>query len=176
MATFTKFRKTGEWAIKAERHKQPGDWVIVEKRDGTTRRAQLGACLWAGDGAAIYRIAGRDRTPAPEVPRADDVRAYDRARVEELPAALPAVPMLEVDSAADELAAMLARPAKIADETPQWIPSADAIVQRTGVAIDVLHEADRDYVAEHLEHEARDGQTRHAPEQDMRATAEIPIF
>lgn len=160
MATFTKFRRTGEWAIKAERHNQPGDWVTVEKRDGTTRRAQLGACLWAGDAVAIYRIAGREATPAPEVARAIDVevaaqtaalaRAYDRARVEELPAAMPAAPMPEVDSAADELAAMLARPARIAD--------------------------DRDYVTAHLEHEARDGQTRHAPEQDMRATAEIPIF
>jgi len=113
VATYTKFRKTGEWAIKAERHNQPGDWVTVERRDGQARRAQLGDLLWAGDAVAIYRIAGRDRTLTPEPRRADDHRDVARPAVEELPA-----PPEDAGEVAP-LAPLLARPARI--DPPDYV-------------------------------------------------------
>lgn len=56
-ATYTKLR-TGAWGLRiVGPTPAPGEQVTVTKRGGVTKREQVRAILWRGDGVALATIA-----------------------------------------------------------------------------------------------------------------------
>lgn len=67
-ATYTKLR-SGDWGVRVQGIPEPGQSVLVRRKDGKAKWETIHRVLWRGDGIALCSIVERSYRGGPRIPR-----------------------------------------------------------------------------------------------------------